>query len=56
MEYCELGDLQEELDSGKQYEESVSYSIFFKFYFFFFLGNKKMVISCWPWSSEASLC
>jgi serine/threonine protein kinase len=23
MEYCELGDLQEELDSGKQYEEPV---------------------------------
>jgi serine/threonine protein kinase len=23
MEYCELGDLQQELDSGKQYEEPV---------------------------------
>jgi serine/threonine protein kinase len=32
IEYCELGDLQEELDSGKQYEEPVSYltySLFF---------------------------
>jgi serine/threonine protein kinase len=28
MEYCELGDLQQELDSGKQYEEPVSYSHF----------------------------
>jgi serine/threonine protein kinase len=25
MEYCELGDLQKELDSEKQYEEPVSY-------------------------------
>jgi hypothetical protein len=25
IEYCELGDLQQELDSGKQYEEPVSY-------------------------------
>jgi serine/threonine protein kinase len=25
MEYCELGDLQQELDSGKQYEEPVCY-------------------------------
>jgi hypothetical protein len=24
MEYCELGDVQKELDSGKKYEESVS--------------------------------
>jgi hypothetical protein len=28
MEHCELGDLQQELDSGKQYEEPVSYSYF----------------------------
>jgi serine/threonine protein kinase len=28
MEYCELGDLQKELDSGKQYEEPVSYFLF----------------------------
>jgi serine/threonine protein kinase len=25
IEYCELGDLQQELDSGKQYEEPVCY-------------------------------
>jgi serine/threonine protein kinase len=25
IEYCELGDLQQELDSGKQYEEPVRY-------------------------------
>jgi serine/threonine protein kinase len=28
MEYCELGDLQQELDSKKRYEEPVSYSYF----------------------------
>jgi serine/threonine protein kinase len=33
MEYCELGDFQQELDSEKQYEELVSN--FFLFYFFF---------------------
>jgi serine/threonine protein kinase len=33
MEYCELGDLQKELDSGKQYEEPV-----FSFSFFFFVN------------------
>jgi hypothetical protein len=31
MEYCELGDIQTELDSGKQYEEPVCYFIFFLF-------------------------
>jgi serine/threonine protein kinase len=39
MEYCELGDLQQELDSGKQYEEPVFYFLFvfiFIIYFFFF--------------------
>jgi serine/threonine protein kinase len=35
MEHCELGDLQKELDSGKQYEEPVYFSFFF-FNFFFF--------------------
>jgi hypothetical protein len=28
IEYCELGDLQQELDSGKQYEEPVCYSVY----------------------------
>jgi serine/threonine protein kinase len=39
MEYCELGDLQQELDSGKQYEEPVFYffiCFYFNFYNFFF--------------------
>jgi serine/threonine protein kinase len=34
LEYCEFGDLQKELDSGKQYEEPV---FFFFFYFYLFL-------------------
>jgi serine/threonine protein kinase len=34
IEYCELGDLQRELDSGKHYKEPVSYFCF-EFYFFF---------------------
>jgi hypothetical protein len=57
IEYCELGDLQKELDSGKQYQEPVFYFNFFICFnrFFFCLGNKKVVSSCWPWSSEASL-
>jgi serine/threonine protein kinase len=33
MEYCEVGDLQQELDSGKQYEEQVCY-----FHLFYFLS------------------
>jgi serine/threonine protein kinase len=36
IEYCELGDLQQELDSGKQYEEPVSNFTFFFFFSFFF--------------------
>jgi serine/threonine protein kinase len=36
MEYCELGDLQQELDSGKEYEEPVSYFSLVLFNFFFF--------------------
>jgi serine/threonine protein kinase len=36
IEYCDLGDLQQELDSGKQYEEPVSYFYFFYFLFYFF--------------------
>jgi serine/threonine protein kinase len=36
MEYCELGDLQKELDSRKQYEEPVFYFSFFNFFFSFF--------------------
>jgi NIMA (never in mitosis gene a)-related kinase len=55
MEYCELGDLQKELDSGKQYEEPVSSSFSFFILINFFLGIEKMVSSCWPWSCEASL-
>jgi serine/threonine protein kinase len=27
IEYCELGDLQQELDSGKQYDEPVCYLV-----------------------------
>jgi hypothetical protein len=38
MEYCELGNIQKELDSGKQYEEPV----FFIFIFDFLLGVKEM--------------
>jgi serine/threonine protein kinase len=34
IEYCELGDLQRELDSGKHYKEPVFY-ICFEFLFFF---------------------
>jgi hypothetical protein len=52
IEYCELGDLQRELDSGKQYEEPVSY---FVLTFYFFLGVKKVVSSCLSWSSKTSL-
>jgi serine/threonine protein kinase len=37
MEYCELGDLQKELDSRKQYEELVFYFHLLLFLFFFFL-------------------
>jgi hypothetical protein len=61
MEYYELGELQKELDLGKQYEEPVFYFIFILFllYFIFIicfpLGVKEMVGSHWPWSSEASL-
>jgi serine/threonine protein kinase len=33
MEYCELGDLQKELDSRKEYEEPVSYFCLFYFNF-----------------------
>jgi hypothetical protein len=58
MEYCELGDLQQELNSGKQYDEPVYYFYlfyFFVFYFYFFLGVKEMVSSCLPWSFETSL-
>jgi serine/threonine protein kinase len=36
MEYCELGDLQQELDSGKQYEEPVCYFCLFYFILLFF--------------------
>jgi serine/threonine protein kinase len=36
MEYCELGDLQKELDSGKQYEEFVIYLLFDIYMYFFF--------------------
>jgi hypothetical protein len=53
MEYCELGDLQKELDSGKQYEEPVFYSNFV--FILTFLGDKKVVSSYWPWTSKASL-
>jgi serine/threonine protein kinase len=35
MEYCELGDLQQELDSGKQYDELVYYFRLFYFFNFF---------------------
>jgi serine/threonine protein kinase len=42
MEYCELGDLQQELDSGKWYEEPVSYSYFV--FILTFLGVKKRLI------------
>jgi serine/threonine protein kinase len=56
IEYCELGDLQKELDSGKQYEELVFYfSLVFILIFCFPLGVKKMVGSCWSWPFEASL-
>jgi NIMA (never in mitosis gene a)-related kinase len=34
MEHCELGDVQKELNSGKQYEESVSFFFFILIYFF----------------------
>jgi NIMA (never in mitosis gene a)-related kinase len=53
MEYCELGDLQKELDLKKRYEEPVSH--FFLFLFFIFLGVKKVVSPHLPWSCEASL-
>jgi serine/threonine protein kinase len=51
MEYCELGDLEQELDSGKRYEEPACYLNTF----LFFIGDKKVVSSHWPWPSEASL-
>jgi hypothetical protein len=35
IEYCELGDLQRELDSGKQYEEPVCYLVYLIFILFF---------------------
>jgi serine/threonine protein kinase len=54
MEYCELGDLQQELNSGKQYDELVYYFFFF-FYLYFFLGVKEMVSSYCPWPFETSL-
>jgi serine/threonine protein kinase len=34
MEYCESGDLQQELDSGRQYEERVFISHFIVYIFF----------------------
>jgi serine/threonine protein kinase len=56
MEYCELENLQQELDSGKQYEEPLSHTYFYIFmFFFFFLGDKKVVSSCWMWTFETSL-
>jgi serine/threonine protein kinase len=55
IEYCESGDLQQELDSGKQYEERVFYSYLFLFQLFIFLGDKKVVGSYWLWSFKASL-
>jgi hypothetical protein len=54
IEYCELGDLQQELDSGKQYDEPVFF-LFLLLILILFLGDKKVVGSHWPWSSEASL-
>jgi NIMA (never in mitosis gene a)-related kinase len=36
MEYCELGDVQKELNSGKQYKEPVSHFFFFCFFFVLF--------------------
>jgi serine/threonine protein kinase len=35
IEYCELGDLQQELDSGKRFEEPVSYLHFIFILVFF---------------------
>jgi hypothetical protein len=59
MEYCVLGELQQELDSGKQYDELVIlanfFLNFFKIFFFLILGDKKVVSSRWSWPSEASL-
>jgi serine/threonine protein kinase len=52
IEYCELGDLQKELDSERQFEEPV-FHLFYLFYFSF-LGDKEVVGSHWPWSSETS--
>jgi serine/threonine protein kinase len=40
MEYCELGNLQKELDSGKQYEELVSdFYLFYLFIYYFFFRS-----------------
>jgi NIMA (never in mitosis gene a)-related kinase len=36
IEYCELGDLQKVLDSGKQFEEPVFFIYFTHFTFFYF--------------------
>jgi serine/threonine protein kinase len=52
MEYCELGDLQQELDSRKQYEEPVFVLILC--FIYFLSGDKNLVSSHWPWPSEAS--
>jgi serine/threonine protein kinase len=60
IEYCELGDLQKQLDLKKQYEESVFYLnccfCYLLFYFSFCVdkGIKEMASSYWSSSFKTS--
>jgi serine/threonine protein kinase len=60
IEYCELGDLQKQLDLKKQYEESVFYFIYCFYYLLFNFsfcvdkGVKEMASSYWSRSFKTS--